>query len=65
MKKSEQERAVLDNYLGCFGNFNRDSVVCKKFCAVNLRCAIEQDQNARIEIFEDLVTADDISGMLH
>lgn len=55
----------LDDYLGCFGNFSRANQVCKKFCAVNLRCAIERDQNFRIELIEDLVASEDIKGQVH
>lgn len=46
----------LDDYLGCFGGFNSNDAVCKKYCALNLRCAIEQEQNARIELLEELVS---------
>lgn len=65
MKKKNISGLELDDYLGCFGNFNRRNPVCKKFCAVNLRCAIERDQNVRIELIEDLVTAEDIKGRIH
>lgn len=56
---------MLEDYLGCYGNFNRINLVCKKFCAVNLRCAIERDQNVRLELIEDLVASEDIKGKLH
>lgn len=61
----KRSRLVLDDYLGCFGNFNRNNLICKKFCAVNLRCAIERDQNVRLELIEDLVSSDDIQGRLN
>ena len=65
MKKKCINSLDLNDYLGCFGNFNRRNLVCKKFCAVNLRCAIERDQNVRIELIEDLVASEDIKGLLH
>jgi hypothetical protein len=65
MKKNNNSGLDLDDYLGCFGNFNRRNPVCKKFCAVNLRCAIERDQNVRIELIEDLVAAEDMKGRIH
>ena len=64
MKKKNNRRLVLDDYMGCFGNFNRNTLVCKKFCAVNLRCAIERDQNVRLELIEDLVSSEDVPGRL-
>lgn len=65
MNKKNNSGLDLDDYLGCFGNFNRRNPVCKKFCSVNLRCAIELDQNVRIEMIEDLVSAEDIKGQTH
>ena len=64
MKKKNNRKLVLDDYLGCFGNFNRTNLICKKFCAVNLRCAIERDQNVRLELIEDLVSSEDIHGRM-
>jgi len=50
----------LDDYLGCFGGYNRNDPVCKKFCALSLRCVIEQEQNARIELLDELVADDGV-----
>lgn len=56
MRKELMRSVALDDYLGCFGGFNTNDKVCKKLCALNLRCAIEQEQNARIELLEELVS---------
>lgn len=64
MKKIHISHLALDDYLGCFGNFNPNDRICKRFCAVNLRCAIERDQNVRLEIIEDLVASEDIKGRI-
>jgi len=45
----------FDDYLGCFGDFNSEDPVCIKHCALRLSCAIEQDQNIKQEILEDLI----------
>lgn len=45
----------MDDYLGCFGDFNSEDQVCIKYCALRLRCAIEQDQNIKQELLEDLI----------
>lgn len=60
MKKSTINNVSIDNYLGCFGNFNIGDLVCRKFCALSLRCAIERDQANRMELLEDLMYGDDV-----
>lgn len=52
---------TLDQYLGCFGSYRASDPICSRRCAMNLRCAIEHDQNERFEILEELVSA---SGMI-
>ncbi len=51
----------LDQYLGCFGRYRKTDPICRKRCALNLRCAIEYDQNKQFEILEELVSG---SGMI-
>ncbi|HSO19079.1 MAG TPA: hypothetical protein VLT88_06460 [Desulfosarcina sp.] len=58
LSKLEMERS-LDRYLGCFGRFRAGDPICSLRCALNLRCAIEHDQNERFEILEELVSAGD------
>lgn len=54
----EQEMGFyLDRYVGCFGRFRKNDPICRKRCALNLRCAIEHEQNERFEILEELVSA--------
>lgn len=50
------------DHLGCFGNFNVEDTICKKFCILSLRCAIERENNARMEILEDMLSYDE--GMI-
>ncbi len=56
MKKKTIGRLYADHRIGCFGEFNATDPVCKTLCALRLRCAIERDQNVRLEILEDLVS---------
>ncbi len=61
-KPSDQEVGIsFDQYLGCFGEYRKNDPICRQQCALNLRCAIEQDQNERFEILDELVSA---SGMV-
>lgn len=59
---SDQEMKIsLDQYVGCFGRYRKNDPICRHRCALNLRCAIEHDQNERFEILEELVSS---SGMV-
>ena len=51
----------LDQYLGCFGRYRNEDLICRRRCALNLRCSIEREQKERYEILEELVSA---SGMV-
>jgi hypothetical protein len=55
MKEVLKIKDILNNHVGCFGNFSTNDPVCKKLCALNLRCYIEKDQNSKIEIIEEIV----------
>jgi hypothetical protein len=58
MKEELVSKTSLDDHLGCFGDFNIQNPICKKFCALSLRCAIERDHNNRLEFIEDLLSSD-------
>jgi len=58
MKNTFAATVNLDEHLGCFGDFDIDDSICRRFCALRIRCAIEQDQNARMELLEELVSFD-------
>jgi len=58
MKKEFIGKTSLNDYLGCFGNFNIQDPICKKFCALRLRCAIDRDHNTRLELLEDLISSE-------
>ena len=61
MKKKLINKISFDDHLGCFGNFNINDTICRKYCSLRLRCAIERDQNTRLEILNDLISQDVIS----
>lgn len=56
MKKELMNQISIDDHLGCLGNFNIEDPLCKKFCALSLRCAIDRDKNAQLELLEDLMS---------
>jgi len=60
MKKELVNQISLDDHLGCLGNFNIQDPLCKKLCALSLRCAIDRDKNARLELLEDLISYSDV-----
>ncbi len=60
MKKVCFDKTLIAEHLGCFGQFNLEDPVCKTHCAVNLRCAIERNQNDRFEILQELALSDEM-----
>ncbi len=58
MSLEERTRPDLEHYVGCFGEFNPEDRICRKFCALCIRCAIESDQVTKMEILEDLFFAE-------
>ncbi len=58
MRLVKRTKPVLDHHIGCFGEFNPEDGICRKFCALCIRCAIESDQATRMEILEDLYFAE-------
>ncbi len=58
MSLEEKTRPVLEHHVGCFGEFNPEDRICREFCALCIRCAIESDQVAKMEILEDLFFAE-------
>jgi hypothetical protein len=49
---------MLDDHAGCFGNFNIKDPVCRRKCALNIRCCIQYCEATRIEIIEDMFSSD-------
>ena len=46
-----------EDIVECFGRFDIQARICRKFCALRLRCAVEQSQQMRIEQLEDLMNS--------
>ena len=57
MNKTIPQTPLADDQLGCIGDFDATDDICKKYCALKLRCAIEYHQNARTEFIEDIVSS--------
>lgn len=58
MNKNYPPEQTPFDLLDCFGEYNKGNPLCAKHCALRLRCAIEQDQNMRLELIEDLVSVE-------
>jgi hypothetical protein len=56
MKRLFSDELILADYLECFGNFRSEDPVCRTLCAINIRCAIEQDHNNRLELIEEVIS---------
>jgi hypothetical protein len=52
---------ILDNYVECYGDFDLSDTICRKYCALRLRCAIEHKEQFRIEQIEEMLAANEIA----
>jgi hypothetical protein len=57
MKKSLRNNVYLDLYMDCFESFNASDPICRKYCSLNLRCAIESNRKDDIDLLEEMVYA--------
>lgn len=44
--------------LECFGEYSKHDKICTEYCGASIRCAIEHQQNPRIDILDHLLTLD-------
>jgi hypothetical protein len=51
---------TMDNEVECFGDFNITKAVCRKYCALRLRCAIEKKEQSQIKQLEELIAVQEI-----
>ena len=58
MNKNFKKHLLLDKYLNCYENFDLADPICRKYCSLSVRCAIESDQKEKMEILEDIVSID-------
>lgn len=58
MNQQHPPESTSDDLLDCFGDYSKRNPLCAKHCALRLRCAIERDQNIRLELIEDLVSVE-------
>jgi hypothetical protein len=65
MNKATGVSRYLDEYMGCYGNFRTGDQICRNRCALRLRCAIERDQQDRMEILEDIVSMEGSAVTVH
>lgn len=54
MKKISAQCAAATIHTGCFGNFRFEDAVCRKHCAIRIRCAIERDEKMLLEVVEEM-----------
>jgi hypothetical protein len=54
MKRITVQCAAATIHTGCFGNFRFEDAVCRKHCAIRIRCAIERDEKMLLEVVEEM-----------
>jgi hypothetical protein len=47
-------------YVGCYGHFRVKDPICRHYCAISIRCAIERDKNMQVELQEDYFSLEDL-----
>ncbi len=65
MKKVLNAQDALDQYLDCMGEFNIENPVCRQFCALRLRCAVDYGQKEKVELLEELFDGGDLVLQTH
>ena len=50
--------------LDCFGDFNKNDRLCARHCILRLRCAIEQEQNLRSALIEEMIASEKTIGKI-
>ena len=54
MGKNTVQRVAATTHAGCFGNFRFEDAVCRKHCAIRIRCAIERDEKMLLEFVDEM-----------
>jgi len=54
MKKISAQCVAATIHTGCYGNFRFEDAVCRKHCAIRIRCAIERDEKMLLEVVEEM-----------
>ncbi|TFG42552.1 MAG: hypothetical protein E4H48_04235 [Syntrophobacterales bacterium] len=54
MEKITVRRAAATSHTGCFGNFRFEDAVCRKHCAIRIRCTIERDAKMMLEFVDEM-----------
>ena len=52
------DQLQIADHLGCFGNFMLNDPICRKYCAIKIRCLIEREHNSKLELWQDLAEYD-------
>lgn len=60
MEQLFKDNEYMDQ-VDCYGRFDVSATLCRKFCAVRLRCAVEQSEQLKIEQLEDMMSAYEVS----
>ncbi len=51
-------KTTFDNDISCFGEYDPSDLICGDHCALRLRCAIEREQNLRMQIIDELASSE-------
>ena len=60
MSQKKRHVTLSNDAIGCRGEFNMKSTICRKLCCLNLRCIILQNQNLHTEVVEEFMLPTDM-----
>ncbi len=65
MKPTVRHELLSSNHLGCFGRFRSTDPICRRHCAICIRCAAETEQRAQAALWEGFFAEEDIATHIH
>ena len=45
----------MSKHLDCFGAFDSSNPICRKHCAICLKCVIEKNRNFQLDLIDDFL----------
>jgi hypothetical protein len=49
-------KMMFGTRFSCFGEFDLEDKLCKRYCALRIRCAVEKEQTHRMDLLEDVIS---------
>jgi hypothetical protein len=64
MNKKKLLKQIIDAHLDCFGEFNSNDPICRKKCALCIKCHIEKIQTQNLLFSDEIFGTEDNSLLI-